>query len=88
MSSRCDPCVVQIYKLTGMVQGLLYRLSTKQALLPSDLNPDVLMEPAVLAGQPVGIPQWNKQVLNWQRSNPVVVFSKVSRCLHRWSPEY
>jgi len=71
-----------------MVQGLLYRLSTQQATLPSDLNPDVVMEPAALAGRPVGIPLWNKQVLNWQRSNPVVVFSKVSRCLPREPPDY
>jgi hypothetical protein len=39
------------------------------------------MDPAMLAGEPVEIAHWNKQVLNWQRSNPVVVFSKVSRCL-------
>lgn len=74
--------LVQTYKLMRVVQGLLYRLSTMQAPLPSDLNPDVVMDPAVLAGQPVGIPQWNKQVLNWQRSNPVVVFSKVGCFLH------
>ena len=63
------------------MQGLLYRLSTKQAPLPPELNPDVLIEPAVLAGEPIETLQWNKQVLNWQRSNPVVVFSKVSRYL-------
>jgi len=78
---RLNPRVVTNPQLTSEVQGLLFRLSTKQAPLPPDLNPDVLIEPVVLAGEPVEILQWNKQVLNWQRSNPVVVFSKVSRYL-------
>lgn len=78
---RLNPPIGADPQLTSAVQGLLYRLSTKQAPLAPDMNPAVLMEPAVLAGEPVETQQWNKQVLNWQRSNPVVVFSKVSRYL-------
>jgi len=80
---RRNSSILSDPRTNELVQGLLYRLSTKQAPLPPDLNPDVLMEPAVLAGEPVQVQQWNKQVLNWQRSNPVVVFSKVCCYLPR-----